>query len=149
MQKEAEVRIAGYENSSEKSNKTLQSSKKSGNIKVANPVVKDAIASGQVSTTINADKQNRHIKGSKGFVEGRSYINGTIEDAQKFLDELSGTGEPLMVKGKWLNKERVTSANVIGVHVDPDTKEETETKNCMIIYSKTGSHIVPRKGDEE
>lgn len=109
-------------------------------------IVKNAIESGKVSTTINADKQNRHIKDSGGYIEGRSYINGTVEDAQKLVDELSGTGE-LVFKpnGEWNNKEKVEANKVIGVDVNPSTMKETDTTKATIHYSKTGSHIVPRK----
>lgn len=127
--------------------KALEKSLKSSTMKAKKSVVKDAIASGEVSKVINADKQNRHIKGSDKFIEGRSYITGTVEDAQKLVDELSGTGTPIMANGKWTHKERVTSNSVIGVHVDQKTKKETKTKSGLIIYSKTGSHIVPGRGD--
>ena len=49
-------------------------------------IIKNAIDSCDVSTTINSNKQNRHIKGTKEYVEGRSYINGTLEDAQALVD---------------------------------------------------------------
>lgn len=116
-------------------------------MKVQKSVVSDAVASGSVSKVINPDKQNRHIKGSKGYVDGRSYINGSLEDAQKLVDELSGTGTAVMVNGEWQRKERVKSKSIIGVHIDQNTKAETETKNGLIIYSKTGSHIIPSRSD--
>ncbi|MGM9587834.1 MAG: polymorphic toxin type 50 domain-containing protein [Candidatus Limivicinus sp.] len=110
-------------------------------------VVKDAIKAGSVSTTTNSEKQARHIFGSDGYIAGRSYINGTLEDAQMLVDALSGTGEPILVDGEWMHKERVTNSSTIGIHVDQKTKEERETKNAIIIYSKTGSHIVPSRED--
>lgn len=129
--------------------KTLEKSAKSGKINMESSIVKDAISSGIVSTVINADKQNRHIKDGDGYIEGRSYTYGTVEDAQQLVDELSGTGTPIVANGEWQNKERVTSNSVVGVHIDPETKAETETKNATIIYSKTGSHVIPRKEDDE
>lgn len=110
-------------------------------------IVRQAIQSGEVSAKINKEKQNRHIKDSAGYIKGRSYINGTLEDAQQMVDRLSGTGDPVMVKEKWNKKERVSSETVIGVHIDPKTQEETETRHALIVYSKTGSHIIPRKGE--
>jgi len=108
--------------------------------------VKDAITSGKVSVTVNADKQNRHIKGSSGYIEGRSYMKGTVEDAQKLITELSGTGEPVYKpNGEWKNKEKVVADKVIGVNIDPNTMKETDTSKATIHYSKTGSHIIPRK----
>lgn len=111
-------------------------------------VVRDAVESGNISLTINKSKQNRHIKGS-GYIEGRSFLNISTEDSQRLLDELKGTGEPIFDKnGDWTHKERVECSDVIGTHVDVLTGEETKTKNLTIIYSNTGCHIVPRRGDE-
>lgn len=126
---------------------TLENTAKSSIIKVEESVVKTAIESGEVSKIVNADKQNRHIKDSPGYIVGRSYINGTIDDAQALVDALSCSGTPIVVNGKWQNKERVTSDDVLGVYVDPETGKEIETHNATIVYSKTGSHIIPRRED--
>lgn len=124
--------------------KALENNGKSSTIKTN--TVKDAIASGKVSVTVNTDKQNRHIKGSSGYIEGRSYMKGTVEDAQKLITELSGTGEPVYKpNGEWNNKEKVVADKVIGVNIDPNTMKETDTSKATIHYSKTGSHIIPRK----
>lgn len=113
-------------------------------------IVKDAIASGVVSAIINTDKQSKHIKDSVGYIEGRSYIYGTLEDAQKLVDDLSGTGSPLLdSEGNWTNKERVQANTVIGVHINPETNKKTETNKATIVYSKTGSHVYPRKDDDK
>ena len=112
-------------------------------------VVRDAVESGNVTLTINTSKQNRHIVGSDGFIKGRSYFNISIEDVQKLADELKGTGEPVFdINGEWVHKERVVCSDYVGAHVNMLTGEETKTNKLMIIYSKTGSHIVPRKGDD-
>lgn len=133
-----------------KAAETVEKSGKSGIIEGQRSVVKDAISSGAVITKINAQKQGRHIKASPTYIKGRSYINGTLEDAQSLIDELSGTGVPLFdANGNWLHKERVQAGRVYGVHVDPETAEETETSKGMIIYSKTGTHLIPRKEDKK
>lgn len=133
-----------------KAAETVEKPGKSGIIKVKKSTVQDAIASGAVSKMVNMAKQARHIKGAAGYVAGRSYIEGSPEDAQRLVDQLSGTGEPLFSRtGEWLNKERVQSDHVIGIHVDPATGKETRTKRAMIIYAKTGSHIYPAKEGEE
>lgn len=46
-------------------------------------------------------------------------------------------------------KEKVSSSNIVGVHIDPKTGIETETKATMIVYSKTGTHIYPRKENDK
>ena len=148
----ANGRATAYQNATEKdqanSSKILENTVKSSTIK--STIVKDAIDSGKVSKTININKQNRHIKGSDGYIMGRSYIKGNIEDAQKLVDELSGTGKPIIdSKGNWTNKERVEASETLGVHVNPDDNSETETKKATIVYSKTGSHIIPRKDERQ
>lgn len=133
-----------------KAAETVENTGKSDIIQVKKFSIKDAVSSGAVTTKINAAKQGRHIKTSKAYIEGRSYINGTLEDAQRLVDDLSGTGDSMIDEnGNWLHKERVQADHVFGIHVDWETGKETETSKGMIIYSKTGTHIIPRKEDNE
>ena len=90
------------------------------------------------SKTVNAGRQSKHILGNNNYIEGRSIFDGTVDDAQKLVDEFAGTGE-------WIgqNKERVNFGKVIGKYVDPITKESVDTTVGMIHYSKKGTHIVP------
>ncbi len=107
-------------------------------------IVQDAIRSGEVSKSINREKQMRHTL--TGHPEGRSYLYGDVDFAQKLVDELSGTGEAVIVKDDiWTKHERVVAPEVVGCHVDKSTGVQTETKAAMIVYSKTGTHIYPRK----
>ncbi len=110
-------------------------------------IVRDAIASGMVSKKINREKQLRHTK--RWHTPGRSYLDGDLEYAQQLVDKLSGTGEPLINvrTGEWLRKEKVISPHIIGVHVNTD-RTESKTNKAMIVYSKTGAHIYPRKEHE-
>lgn len=108
-------------------------------------LVQRNIDSGNVKLEINPEKQSRHIKDSKGYVDGRSYIYGDVEQAQKIVNDLHGTGTPVMKPdGTWANKEHVQSDKPIGIAVSKQTGEE-ETKAATIHYSKTGTHVVPRK----
>ena len=103
---------------------------------------------GEISKTINTDKQNRHINCSRGYIDGRSYLDGDLAEAQRLVDELSTTGEAVFdSNGNWKNKERVVSDKIIGAHVDNENGKETRTKAAVIVYSKTGSHIYPRKDE--
>lgn len=87
-----------------------------------------------------------HIKGSRGYIDGRSYLDGDLAEAQRLVDELSTTGEAVFdSNGNWKNKERVVSDKIIGTHADNENGKETRTKAAVIVYSKTGSHIYPRK----
>ncbi|MDD2232056.1 MAG: polymorphic toxin type 50 domain-containing protein [Sphaerochaetaceae bacterium] len=117
---------------------------------IESEVVARAVKDGTVNVVVNEQKQNRHIPGAKEYQEGRSYINGTIDDARALVEKLHGTGTALFnANGVWNHKERVTNDTVIGVHVDNKTGLEKETKNGIISYSKTGTHIVPSRGGEK
>lgn len=106
--------------------------------------ISELIRSGQLSTKLNVGNQNKHII---GHVQGsRSYIYGTIEDAQRLINKYSGTGVPRLDKKLgWTNKESCKADHVIGVVVDQTTGEETETRSFFIHYGKRGTHIVPKK----
>lgn len=115
----------------------------------SNTIVAEAIRSGKVSKKVNREKQERHIRGSKRYTNNRSYIHGDLAYAQKLVDELSGTGKPVMdKKGNWTYRERVDASETVGVHVDNKTGRKTETEKAMIAYSRTGTHIYPRKEDK-
>lgn len=110
-------------------------------------IVLNAIRSGKVSKTINPAKQMRHTR--THHLPGRSYLDGDLKFAQKLVDELSGTGEAkLDSNGKWTYKEMVSGPNIIGTYVDPISGKETRTNKATIIYSKTGTHIYPRREEE-
>ena len=84
--------------------------------------------------------------GSRGYIDGRSYLDGDLAEAQQLVDELSTTGEAVFDSSDdWKNTERVVSDKFIGTHVDNENSKETRTKAAVIVYSKTGSHIYPRK----
>lgn len=108
-------------------------------------LVIEALETGMVTKTINREKQLRHTL--EGHTPGRSYIYGDLVYAQKLVNELAGTGQPVLSDlGDWLRMERVSADNTIGVWVDNRTGEEITTNKAMIRYSKTGAHIHPRKG---
>lgn len=108
--------------------------------------IRKLIRSEEIVKTINKGAQNKHIPSSKGYIEGRSYIFGSIEDAQELVNRYSGTGEiKLSAKGEWTNKEFVVADHEIGVVIDPKTKDGVSTKRFAIHYGKKGTHIVPAK----
>lgn len=110
-------------------------------------VVSNALKSGTVKDSVNYQLQAKHCKEDPGYVEGRSYLYGSVSDAERLYNELKGTGEPLFASnGEWKNKERVSADRPIGVHIDM-AGVETETNSAMIVYSKSGSHIYPRKAE--
>lgn len=110
--------------------------------------VLNAVNSGTVSLNVHTYNQNKHIVGTKEHDANRSYIYGEVKDAQKYINDLYGTGTPIVVNGVWKHKERVASPYPIGIYKSPNG-DEYETNNAMIVYGKAGSHIYPRQGGDE
>ena len=107
--------------------------------------MREHIKSDAVNKQVNPEKQSKHDKSCKGYIEGRSYLLPGV-DAQELVDRYHGTGRPEMSKnGEWKNKENVVADKIVGVRVDPNTGQEVVTNKVTIHYSKTGTHIVPAK----
>ena len=88
--------------------------------------------------TIKKESQEHHIPGSNHYIPGRSIFNGTVEEAQRLVNEYSGKGEYVTP-----NKERVDFGQVIGVFRNENGSTVCETTVGNIHYSKAGTHIVP------
>lgn len=111
-------------------------------------MLKNMIKDGTISTRVNVQKQNRHILGHKSHTPDRSYIFGSVADAQRLVDEYSGKGQLIpQPDGRWTRKERITCEYPVGVHIDKRTGTQTVTNKATIIYSKTGTHVMPRKDE--
>ncbi|MCL2198180.1 MAG: polymorphic toxin type 50 domain-containing protein [Defluviitaleaceae bacterium] len=108
--------------------------------------IRERIKSDEIDKTVNAEKQNRHIRDNSGYIKGRSYLLDGVS-AQRLVDTYHGTGrEAFTGDGRWKNKETITLDKIIGVNIDPTTGEETYTNKFVIHYSKTGTHVVPSRG---
>lgn len=104
--------------------------------------VREQIRSGY-PLTIQTDKQGKHIRGSKTFIEGRSEIYLSVEECQEIVDNCSSKGRfKYDINGNWQNKEIVETDNIIGCTVNLEG-ERKETNCATIHYSKNGTHIVP------
>lgn len=113
--------------------------------KKSDTIVADAIESGEVSKTVNREKQKRHTLSD--HIPGRSYLDGDLDFAQEIIAEYSGTGTAICKNDKWTHRERIKAKDVIGTYVDPDGKEVRSDK-ALIIYSKTGAHVYPVRKEE-
>lgn len=108
-------------------------------------MMKDDIASGQQPLKIIKSQQEKHIKDSPNYVEGKSYVFGSLEAAQKLVEKYGGTGTfEKNGKGEFVKKEIVKADSPIGITIDPDGNQST-TAAFKIHYRKTGTHIVPKK----
>lgn len=104
----------------------------------------DVIRSGDTPKTLNIGNQRKHIREEGRDLGNRSFLYGTLEDAQKLVDQYSGTGAPkLDGKGNWTHKEFVTADHLIGESVNPKTGIATTTHRFAIHYGKRGTHVVP------
>ena len=113
---------------------TPASSGKMAGIKVSLPI-------GTYDTGIKIYKQNEHIPGTKQFIKGKSEIHIPIKDLQNLINSKAGTGSFIPKS----TKERVDFGKVIGIWIDGPTGKSYPTTKGLIIYSKTGTHVVPAK----
>lgn len=92
-------------------------------------------------------KQGKHILGHNNYIEGRSYLTVSMQEAQELVNKYAGTGHINRYpnSGKWDNTETVISDKIIGYSLNEIDGSKTETRAFKIHYSKKGTHIVPRK----
>lgn len=107
---------------------------------------RQTILSPDTPKSLNVGNQRKHVREESRDLGNRSFLYGTMEDAQDLVNRYSGTGEPkLDRKGNWTHKEHVVADRMIGEVVDPDTGEATPTHRFAIHYGKNGTHVVPAK----
>lgn len=96
-----------------------------------------------VDKTISEGKQGKHIIGHNNYIEGKSYLIISKEEAQKLINKYAGVGEKKFGRNdKWDKKEIIYHDKVIGIAKSIKSGEH-ETNAFKIHYSKTGTHIVP------
>ena len=107
-------------------------------------IIKEKVASGEISLTVNPEKQGRHDRSSKLYQDGRSYMTISMNEIQDIVNRYAGTGFiPTDKNGEWKRKETIVVPKEIGVVVDRKTNREIPTNRLTIHYSKTGVHLVP------
>lgn len=112
--------------------------------------IRELIKSDTTTKKINIGKQNQHIRESKGYKEGKSYIYGDLNTAQEIVDKYHGTGEIVLTRsGEWNHKEVITTTDLLGVVLFPDTKSDETTNRATIHYSKNGTHVVPTRREKK
>lgn len=101
-----------------------------------------------INKTINMGRQEKHILGSNNYVEGKSYLTISSEEAQELVNKYAGQGQiNFNRKGVWDKREIIDTDKKIGIVVSKNGK--FDTNSFKIHYSKTGTHIVPyRKGEK-
>ena len=118
-------------------------------------ILKEKIASGEISTVIRPQVQARHIEGTMEFerYKAQRISNGktpqsvmtiTMQEAQEFVDSRSGTGTVIIQKQKNGALKIVEFANAdatIGRYYKNNAYHKTN--RAGIYYSKKGTHVVP------
>ena len=116
------------------------------------------IDSGMISTAVNPRKQAEHFEGTDewnrrvsalppGSMPPSSLSIG-IDEVQELVDELGGSGQFRITQHKSGNvqvKETCTAPGrrIIGTWRNNKYATESETDSFVIMYSRSGSHIVP------
>lgn len=102
------------------------------------------IKSDKQPKTIVLGKQGKHILGHNNYIEGRSYLTISLEEAQELLNKYAGTGYiKFNRKGEWDGKEIIEVDKNIGVSINNETGIKTPTNRFKVHYSNKGTHIVP------
>ncbi|WP_253197617.1 phage minor capsid protein [Clostridium algidicarnis] len=108
------------------------------------------IKSDELPKEILIGKQGKHILGHNNYIEGRSYLTISLEEAQELVNKYAGSGSiKFNRKGEWDKKEFIKVEKNIGINVNNDTGEQTPTNKLKIHYSKKGTHIVPTLREEK
>lgn len=106
-------------------------------------ILKKKIVKGEISLTLNPEKQNAHMFNNKDYVEGRSYVTIPFEELQEIINLNHATGRVTISKSGQI-KETIFLNKIIGVDEDLDGNE-FETNGLKIHYSKSRTHAVPHR----
>ena len=107
--------------------------------------IRNLIMSAAIIKTLNNAHQNRHIRNSGDYIEGRSYLYDGV-NPKALIDKYHGTGQIRSNNdGGWVNKEFISLDENIGVYINKSTGEEMITNSFSIHYCKRGAHIVPSR----
>lgn len=122
-------------------------------------ILKAKIDSGELSSKVSVQQQQKHIEGTPQYerylsdrtVKGRtpqSIFTLDIREAQKLVDIFSCTGTVTITKTGETSvkiREYVTTDAVIGKYYADDKFHDI--KRICIYYGKKGAHVVPTKED--
>ncbi|WP_225995397.1 minor capsid protein [Staphylococcus argenteus] len=114
--------------------------------------MKEMIESGKIKIEINPEKQNRHNKNHQLFKNSKrqaiinnyllpSYTTVSIQKLNELLSDKVGTGEILLLRGKFNQKEIIDFEFVIGKSFVEG--KYIDTTFGKVHYSRTGTHVVP------
>ena len=120
----------------------------SGTTTSAAIALQNGIKSGRISTTLDAKKQAKHIKGSnqynKAIREGEhpSTLSINQKQQQALINKYTASGAPYMRKDGSI-RVRFHHSSTIGTYVSRDGSVTSPTSRGQIHFSSSGAHIVP------
>lgn len=115
-------------------------------------VFSQALASGQVNTTIDTKQQVKHqlTPQWKNQVKQAIQNNGKPKsrlrnsvNPQDIVDKFGGKGTMRVFKGNYCVDEFVTLPFIAGVTFDKKVGKYIPTRRVQIKYTKTGTHVIP------
>uniref|UniRef100_UPI001B323DE8 polymorphic toxin type 50 domain-containing protein n=2 Tax=Helicobacter bizzozeronii TaxID=56877 RepID=UPI001B323DE8 len=109
--------------------------------------IKEAINERLPTLELNK-KQNHHILGHKGYIEGRSYYEQPLDEEK--IRELIRNGSVSIKKGKpWDEKIIIEHPDFEGVvlpHKKTSVDKPIRTRRSKVHFGNNGFHIVPYVG---
>ncbi len=116
------------------------------------------VSEGKYSLTLSKQQYEKHVLGSKKYMEYRasrelkggnpqSILTIDADKVQDIINKKHGTGiVKCDRKGNALPQEKITCDTVIGQYYAKG--EYHDTNKAVIHYSKNGAHLVPIRGDD-
>ena len=105
-------------------------------------ILKKKIANGELSLTINPEKQQPHMLDFVKAGSNKSYFTISFEELQNLLNSHYATGRVIISKKSGQIKEIIFVNKKIGYDVDK-TGFSVETNGFKVHYSKGRTHLVP------
>lgn len=111
----------------------------------ARELLANRIKSGAYPLIMNVEKQQRHHRETKGYINGRSYFTINMDEVHGIVLAKHLSGTIYVNDGMKQIKETIRHDKVVGYVVDTVTGGEIPTMAFTVHYSKTGYHVVPTR----
>ncbi|MBC9783539.1 minor capsid protein [Heliobacterium chlorum] len=134
-----------------------QKEKKESSLNEAERARSDIIQ-GKYKLKINANKQNKHLEGTKEYNDYASslalkgdkpsVLNAHL-NPQEIVHRFAGTGRIIVQSKGRPPKEKIkVNDMIVGKYYNKDKGEFVDTSSILVVYSRTGIHMYP-VGDDE
>jgi hypothetical protein len=109
-------------------------------------ILKEKISQGEITLSLNPEKQNPHIYGSDEYnpANNKRYFNISAEELQEIVNNNYASGE-VKIKPNGQIKEIISADKDIGVVLDEQGNVIMTSNSFTVHYSKKRTHAVPTK----